>query len=65
VVPPVVFNDEPRSRVVKVSSTDESVFDVVEVRLDLGSRQATLHQKPTKAGFHRRFGWRRNRREAT
>jgi hypothetical protein len=65
VVATVVLDDESRRRVVKISPTDELILGVVEVCLDLWAGQTALDQQPTKAGFHRRFGRRGNRREAT
>jgi hypothetical protein len=65
VVGPVVHENETRRGVVKVRSTDESIVDVIEVRLDFGAWQAALDEKPSKAGLHWRFGGCRKHRKGT
>ena len=52
VVGAVVLENESLRGVVKVRSTDESILDVIEVRLDFGAWQAALDEKPSKAGLH-------------
>jgi hypothetical protein len=61
VVAPVVLNYQSRRGVVEVRPTDESIVEVIEVRLDLWAREAALDRKPTKPGLHLRFGGRRKR----
>jgi hypothetical protein len=51
----VVLENELRRGVVQVGPTDEPALGVVEILLDLWSRQAGLDQKPAKPSFHRRF----------
>ena len=52
----VVLQHEPRRRVKKVGSTDETTVAVAEIPLDLRVREPSLDQQPSEASLHGRFG---------
>jgi hypothetical protein len=51
----VIFDDEPRDRVVQVSPANETTIGVVEILLHLWMRQTRLHEQPPEPRLHRRF----------
>jgi hypothetical protein len=65
VVGPGVLENEPCGGVVQVGPACETILAVIEIRLHIWARQAALDEKPSKAGLHWRFGWRRKRRKGT
>jgi hypothetical protein len=55
-IAPVELENETLGGVVEIGPANESAIAVMEIDLDVGTRQAGLDQEPSEPSLHGRFG---------